>query len=582
MLPALAGFATKALLPSKKKIDKNKLLNRKESSAIQKVDKEKGATAAPVIKRKKISTDLLLPQPEIKALPPATEVRKDVKGGRLDGIFNRIGKTLKGIIDTLKNRNQVQDQENKNKKQEAKLDEKKKREEKLEGDSKKKPFRMPSINAPEDKFNLMRFFGNILLGSLALAIFKNLEQIIETLKNVFQTIKDFITKLGEFFSPVWNGLKWIVGKGTELVGKLLGIPSENLSDKDILKNLNEIKDSIPFLKNLFEGINNTINSIRGSSGAGPVGGAGSPTASGDLFQLISGAEGGVNSVNRGIAGDTPGGARSIFGKDLTDMTVDEIYAAQKAGKVSAVGKYQIIKKTMPGFINYLRARRIDTSRTKFTEDIQDKFRDYVVDFKRPEVGKYIRGESSNREEAVQELAREFASIGLSYAEAGRSRGESRYSGTAGNRASISPEAVAAALDQSRSSGGIAAPTPTPTPTTGSSTTPTPAQVSTDVESSATSLSMSQSLSSLSPAEVSRTQAPSNAAESIPQIMQQAEYEVSYQERKTMILPIPTGGQSASSSNMTGGSSIIPIGLSKKEALNSYYQAQLIGFLYKQG
>ena len=56
---------------------------------------------------------------------------------------------------------------------------------------------------------------------------------------------------------------------------------------------------------------------------------------------------------------------------------------------------------------------------------------------------------NNRTEATQELAREFASIGLAYDEAGRVRGESRYSGTAGNAASISPAEIEAALDRGR-------------------------------------------------------------------------------------------------------------------------------------
>ena len=57
MLPALAGMAVKALLPSGKKVDKNKLLNRKESSAIQKVDSDQGVVKAPTIQKKTISTN---------------------------------------------------------------------------------------------------------------------------------------------------------------------------------------------------------------------------------------------------------------------------------------------------------------------------------------------------------------------------------------------------------------------------------------------------------------------------------------------------------------------------------------------
>jgi hypothetical protein len=172
------------------------------------------------------------------------------------------------------------------------------------------------------------------------------------------------------------------------------------------------------------------------------------TSSGDLFEIIAGGEGGYNSVNRGYAGDTPGGASSVFGKPLTEMTVGEIVASQKSGKVFAVGKYQIIPGTMTGF---LRQMGISNS-AKFDAATQEKFKDYVINIKRPEVGRYIRGESSNRAEAVQELAREFASVGLAYSEAGRARGESRYAGSAGNRASISPESVEAALDRARSGG----------------------------------------------------------------------------------------------------------------------------------
>ena len=125
MLPALAGFAVKALLPSEKKVDKDKLLNRKESSAIQKVDSEQGVVKTPKIQKKTISTNLFLPQPEIKALPPAAEVKKEVRGGRLDDIFDRVGETLQGIIDVLKNQNQIQKEEQENKKEEAKVEENK-------------------------------------------------------------------------------------------------------------------------------------------------------------------------------------------------------------------------------------------------------------------------------------------------------------------------------------------------------------------------------------------------------------------------------------------------------------------------
>ena len=191
---------------------------------------------------------------------------------------------------------------------------------------------------------------------------------------------------------------------------------------------------------LFTGNNNGTNSRSPLVGPPPP-----VTGTGDLFDVIASGEGGYESINRGVAGDTPGGAESVFGKKLSDMTVGEVMELQAQDKLFAVGKYQIIPKTMKGFVRTMKISLDD----KFDSTTQEKFKRYVTDFKRPAVGRYLRGESNNRAEAAQELAREFASIGLAYDEAGRVRGESRYSGTAGNAASISPAEIEAALDRGR-------------------------------------------------------------------------------------------------------------------------------------
>jgi murein DD-endopeptidase MepM/ murein hydrolase activator NlpD len=177
----------------------------------------------------------------------------------------------------------------------------------------------------------------------------------------------------------------------------------------------------------------------------PTGRRSTTTSSGDLFDIIASGEGGYNSINRGNAGDTPGGAKSIFGKDLTDMTVGEIMSLQEQKKVYAVGKYQIIPSTMQDFVAKTDVKPSD----KFDATTQEKFKDYVINEKRPEVGRYIRGESDNRAEAAQELAREFASVGLAYGEVGKERGESRYGGIGNNAASIDPSEIEAALDVAR-------------------------------------------------------------------------------------------------------------------------------------
>ena len=192
-------------------------------------------------------------------------------------------------------------------------------------------------------------------------------------------------------------------------------------------------------------------STSNSTTTSPVSSGGGSTGS-NVFDLITEGEGGLNSVNQGVSGDTPGGAKSIFGKNLTDMTVAEIQQAQQAGKVFAVGKYQIIPKTMSGFVS---DTGLDTSR-KFDNSTQELFKDYVINQKRPAVGSYLNGNGSI-EEAGQALAREFASVGLQYEEAGRPRGSSRYAGKGGNAASITPDEMLSALKKDKKgfqSGGM--------------------------------------------------------------------------------------------------------------------------------
>lgn len=171
------------------------------------------------------------------------------------------------------------------------------------------------------------------------------------------------------------------------------------------------------------------------------------TTGSKLFDIIASGEGDYNSINRGNAGDTPGGAQSVFGKDLTEMTVNEVVSAQKSGKVFAVGRYQIIPTTMEEFVKNTDVKSSD----KFDEKTQDKFKEYVINVKRPEVGRYLRGESDDRTAAAQGLAREFASVGAAKAETipgfqPAKRGDTLYGGKGNNLASIDPAEIEKALD----------------------------------------------------------------------------------------------------------------------------------------
>lgn len=110
--------------------------------------------------------------------------------------------------------------------------------------------------------------------------------------------------------------------------------------------------------------------------------------------------------------------------------------------------------------------------------------------------------------------------------------------------------------------------------------PTQAQaqaISTQIQAQ---ISPSQTKLEAPSAQVSKDQPTSAVVESVPQIMQQADYEMP--SKSAMIMPISVGGNTNTSNGSVGSGSIIPVGISKKESLNSYYQSQLIGFLYKQG
>ena len=191
-----------------------------------------------------------------------------------------------------------------------------------------------------------------------------------------------------------------------------------------------------------------------------------------LFDTISGHEGGLNSVNMGTAGDTPGGSMSVIGKNLTDMTIAEVHANQHPNGAGffAVGKYQIIPKTMVGFIGYLKKKGINPKTTKFDARIQNMFGNYTLSTKRPSVGQFISGQKvtqryrdySDMEIAQLDLAAEFASIGVprdmkkgefngTLPVIDIKRGDSLYKGApGGNAAGTSPDTIRDLLLQEKS------------------------------------------------------------------------------------------------------------------------------------
>ena len=188
----------------------------------------------------------------------------------------------------------------------------------------------------------------------------------------------------------------------------------------------------------------------------------------DLFSTISGGEGGIDSYNTGVAGSQAGYTPP---KAISKMTVGQVMDEQAKGSLFAVGKYQIIPDTMKGFVSGAGISRDDV----FNEETQDKFKQYVIDQKRPSVGNYLEGaEGSSLAKAQMALAAEFASVGVprdmkkgEYASGIPARdikkGESLYAdyGGAGNAASISPEVIAKALEKEKALNNKPDPTPDP-------------------------------------------------------------------------------------------------------------------------
>jgi peptidoglycan hydrolase-like protein with peptidoglycan-binding domain len=161
-----------------------------------------------------------------------------------------------------------------------------------------------------------------------------------------------------------------------------------------------------------------------------------------LSNLIGSGEGGYNSYNRGVAGDS--GGREI---DFSQMTVGEILRRQDLPRndpqrLFAVGKFQIIPGTMEETV---RALGIDRS-ARFTPELQERmFHDYLIDEKRPAVRAFITAPEGQGTPALQQraqiaLAQEFASV------ADPRTGRSYYDGdSAGNASSITARQSADAL-----------------------------------------------------------------------------------------------------------------------------------------
>lgn len=170
----------------------------------------------------------------------------------------------------------------------------------------------------------------------------------------------------------------------------------------------------------------------------------------NITKFESGAAG-YNAYNRGTVGNKMIGSDKPI--DFSKMTIAEYlqHGRLKSGdpdKIFAMGKYQIIPETMAGLVKNL---RLDPEKTLLDKDTQDLlFNEGIIKQSRRNVAAYLSGQSNDRDAAILDMSKEFASVGVPFpAGKAKERGESYYAGVGGNKAHNPPEAVGAALDADR-------------------------------------------------------------------------------------------------------------------------------------
>lgn len=152
-----------------------------------------------------------------------------------------------------------------------------------------------------------------------------------------------------------------------------------------------------------------------------------------LGELIAKGEGDYNAVNRGWAGDTPGGIQSLTGMTFENYTVAQVMEMQRKN-LYAVGRYQFIPSTLRFAVRHSQVDELDM----FTPEVQDKLMAALILYKRPAVGAFLRGDHDLEGWALNEMAREWASIEYRY-------GRGYYDHVGGNRAHISRSEVSSVL-----------------------------------------------------------------------------------------------------------------------------------------
>jgi hypothetical protein len=156
-----------------------------------------------------------------------------------------------------------------------------------------------------------------------------------------------------------------------------------------------------------------------------------------LLEFIYAGEGGYDSYNRGVAGDSPD---PYPNGGLQKLSIAQVMAKQASGELFAIGAAQFIPETLRMAVDAL---GVDV-KDKFTAANQDRLAcALLICGKRPKLAAYLLGTSNDLAAAQLDLAKEWASIP-------GPDGRGFYDGdSAGNRATQEMEAVKDALRAGR-------------------------------------------------------------------------------------------------------------------------------------
>lgn len=300
-----------------------------------------------------------------------------------------------------------------------------------------------ALQAGKDWLELKGFTknGEMSISSLATGFSNLAKDLWNTLLPAIKAVSGAVSKmLDGDFSGAWEDLKNLSVSAFNGATDLLKETAKGATDRltgywDVLTGHDPETDKDSLTQNKENLLNNST--LNGQTEI--------------LARAVSHGEGNYNSVNRGLVNGKNLGA---YEEDLSQITINEILARNALPesdprRMNAVGRYQIINKTLKGLVKQLNL----TGDELFTPELQDKLFLALL----PKSAKaYVSGKSDNKVQALTDMAKVWASIGVPVAMQGKHRfvqaGESYYAGDGGNKSNKqSLSLVTAALDGARNS-----------------------------------------------------------------------------------------------------------------------------------